>query len=105
MGLVVLSAYSSIYSKVGEYEMENKMHVYVKYQMKNYGGSISFNLILLPSLVAKNWLQVKIWNKNDCWCSKTRSKHIKGSKECLFIMTQTHSLQIFSLFADCVSVS
>ena len=26
--------------------------------------------------------------------SDTRSKHIKGSKERLFIMTQTHNLQI-----------
>ena len=36
-----------------------------------------------------------IQNKNDCQHSKTRSKHIKGSKEHLFVMTQTHSLHIF----------
>ena len=29
--------------------------------------------------------------------SQNRSKHIKGSKERLFIMTQTHSQQIFGV--------
>ena len=36
----------------------------------------------------------KLWNKNDCQHSKTRSKHMKDSKERLFITTQTHNLQI-----------
>ena len=36
----------------------------------------------------------RMWNKNDCQRSKTRPKHIKGSKERLFIRTQTHSLHI-----------
>ena len=30
-------------------------------------------------------------------CRKTGSKHIKGSKERLFIITQTHNLQIFGV--------
>ena len=30
-------------------------------------------------------------------CSTVRPKHIKGSKERLFIMTQTHNMQIFGV--------
>ena len=30
-------------------------------------------------------------------CNNIRSKHVKGSKERLFIRTQTHDLQIFGV--------
>ena len=36
----------------------------------------------------KKIVKKKIWNKNDCWPSKTRSKHIIGSKDGLFIRTK-----------------
>lgn len=34
VGLVVLSAYSSSYSKVEDYKIENKTHLDIKYQMR-----------------------------------------------------------------------
>ena len=43
-------------------------------------GNVRFKAVYLQ-------LKKKAWNMNDCWCSKTRPKHVKYSKECLFIVT------------------
>jgi len=53
--LVILSAYISIYSKVEDYETENKMCIR-RISMREKGSSFSFNFISLPSpMVDENW--------------------------------------------------
>ena len=56
IGVVLLLAYSSIYSKVEVYETKNKMHADIEYWIKNNGSSLHFSFISLPSPAAKNWV-------------------------------------------------
>ena len=66
VGLVILSAYSSSYSKVEDYKIENKTHLDIEYQMrKKNGDCLDFNFIWFPSPAAKNWvnwvLSICLW--------------------------------------------
>lgn len=66
VGLVILSAYSSSYSKVEDYKIENKTHLDIEYQMRETNGDyLDFNFIWFPSPAAQNWvnwvLSICLW--------------------------------------------
>ena len=50
LGILILSAYSSIYAKVEDYGTENKTHLDIEHWMRNNGGAS------LQSPVTENWV-------------------------------------------------
>ena len=55
-------------------------------------------------LSSKKKKEKKIWNKDDCLHSKTKSEHMKGSKEYLFNTVQVYCQVSVQLHEECFVV-